>query len=469
MFMGAIFSSTTEADIINENFYLELVNKREPEKLQIAITKSAYSYVLRKLYKLYKCVLSEAFKDAIENRNIAYYLSNMAWAEGISNYQVITEWIKLLFENKLEDDPTIIELIRLSKLISMLQEDGHMTTEFSILNTYEVFETNINRYFEPIAVGDVFEEKDGKLYILMGQDCDMMFNSNRPEKNGVAELVEAEIGKQVDIMKEIKLNRDNVCINNFRKSDSENASRLMIKYKNRVFIDNQVLRLCQFNKSGQCSININKDLEDDDGIMPDYYKELHCGLMSFFNSLIRIDGVYHEDLFALLANNHSPRLVRITDYEYNQSEGLIQYHLTRVGKLRQPYAMYLYKVYLDHRGRHAFNTINMSRVHDVDIKVEDTDRSLNASVFLSNSRKVNRNDIRKLAWIFSKKDIENEVNSLLKERGKDTGTIICDDDDIIIDNNQSPYDKECILSGNRKVKLIKEKHSKLKIIIVDDN
>ena len=466
--IGAIFSSTTDIAIIDEKVYLEIVNKEDPSKLNVAIVKSAYSYVLRKLHRIYKKTLDDAFKDAVQNRNIAYYLSSMARIEGISNYQVITEWIRLLFNSKLSDEPSIKEIIRLSKLLSMLEDDGEITEEFSKLNSYEVFDLNVNKFYEPIAAGDVFEDNDGKLYILVGQDCEMMFNANRPEKNGVAELVEAEVGKQSDPINDIKQNRENICINNFRKADSEGVSKLVIKYTSRKFIENQILRLCQFNDTGECGIYIDKDLEDVSRIMPEYYFDLHKGLNGYFSALVEINNKCHEELHAVFENKHSPRLknLNITDFIYDDSTNKLSYPLTRIGRLREPYTMFLYKLYLEHRGRLAFNTINMSRIQPYMVKVEDTSESIDVDLYLSTSRDDNKNDIRKLTWILSKKDVELNINRIFeKQDEREEWTICSADESIILDNNSNPYDKEICVSGNRKMKLTKRKKS-LKIEMI---
>ena len=65
---------------------------------------------------MYQQVLGEAFDEAVRSKNIAYYLSSMADFEGVTNYQVITNWIKLLFEYKLDDIQELTAVAGMTRL-----------------------------------------------------------------------------------------------------------------------------------------------------------------------------------------------------------------------------------------------------------------------------------------------------------------------------------------------------------------
>ena len=132
--IGAIFSSTIEEEKIDNNIYFELVRKESPGELQAAIVRSAYSYILKKLEYIYGETLKNAFEDAVTNKNIAFYLANMAATEGITNYEVITEWIKLIFEWKLSQNPELYKMIRFTKMINLL--DDQETNDQSVFKKY---------------------------------------------------------------------------------------------------------------------------------------------------------------------------------------------------------------------------------------------------------------------------------------------------------------------------------------------
>ncbi len=463
--IGAIFSSTIDDGNIDNNVYFELVKKEEPSKLQSAIVCSGYSYILKKLEYTYVETLKEAFENAVKNRNIAFYLSNMASTEGITNYQVITEWIKLIFDWKLSENQELYKMLRFTKLINLLDE-GEMETHTDLkkIDIFEAFDLNVNRYSEPIASGDIFivNEKgiDEKIYILLGQDCDMMYSPERPVKNGISELVEAEAVCQIDIGKEVEQNRQNIRISNFPK-DNNQTRTLEIKYTSRKYIDNQILNLCQFNEAGECKINLEQKLNDEKMIMPDYYMDLYTDLQNYFSAIEKLKNASGESLEIMLNSNQSPRIIKLHEYNIIENNTL-KYPIRRLGRLRSPYTLFLYKMYLEYRGRHPFNTINMSRLQEGIVEVEgDENKKINITYMLSPDRTINRKDSRKLVWIIKTENI----NVLLKDIDNENGELNDKTENIYLDKIVSPYDKQFQLSTGKTLIITKRKKGKMSLEI----
>lgn len=453
--IGAIFSSTTDKGDIDNDVYFELVEKEKPEKLQAAIARSAYSYILKKLEYTYIETMKQAFENAAKNKDMAYYLANMAATEGITNYQVITEWIKLIFDWKLSKNPELYKMIRFTKLINMLEEeDIERSLELKNIDIFEAYDLNVNCFYEPLASGDIFIVNEGdrkeKIYILLGQDCDMMFSPERPVKNGISEMVEAEAVCQREIGKEVEQNRQSIRIANFPRGKDETRT-LEVKYTSRKFIDNQILNLCQFNEFGECEIDLGQKLDDEKMIMPDYYAELYVELQRYFNAIKEVKSVSAEAVETILNSNQSPRIIKL--HEYGIEGEKIKYPIKRIGRLRSQYTLFLYKMFLEYRGRHPFNTICMSRLQEGSVEIENySNVKINVTYLLSPERKINKTDSRKLVWIIKSKDINVLLKDLLNEDGEIKNT-----DEIYLDNMQRTYDKKCDLSNGKTLVLIKRK------------
>ena len=69
----------------------------------------------------------------------------MADYEGITNYQVITNWIKLLFEYKLSDVRELATVAGMTRLIGLLEDEKlEFSKEMLNLNTFETFDFSVN-------------------------------------------------------------------------------------------------------------------------------------------------------------------------------------------------------------------------------------------------------------------------------------------------------------------------------------
>lgn len=175
----------------------------------------------------------------------------------------------------------------------------------------------------------------------------MMFSTERPVKNGISEMVEAEAVCQREIGKEVEQNKQNIRIANFPKSIDE-IRTLEVKYTSRKFIDNQILNLCQFNELGECKIDLAQELNDEKMIMPDYYKELHVELQEYFNAIKTLHNGSEKLLDTILDSNQSPRIIKL--YEYTIENEKMRYPIRRIGRLKSSYTLFLYKMFLEYRG-----------------------------------------------------------------------------------------------------------------------
>lgn len=413
--IAAILSSKKKQEKISSKIFAEYVSKETPDDLQMALAKSAYSLMLVKLKRVYRNLLEESFDDAIVNKDIAYYFAKMASYEGITNYKIVTDWINLIFRYKINLNNEIFDIIRLTQLMDILNdEELEYSSEMQKLNTFEAFDLSINKYYQPPAAGDIFRDLKGNYYVLVGQDCDLMTSQLRSGNNAVIEMVKASVVSQKNIEKYEK-NLEYMYVNNFRENDSEQPQALEIKYSSRVYLDNAIIRLCCFNDEGKCQIHLNKelDIQIQDLIAP-YLKDTYIKLQEFFSNIDNLKRAVGEKISMVLESEFSPRLTSLIQYQ--SQDDCIIFPYRRVARLNRNYVLYLYKLFLEYRGRHPFDCINLTRHASLKVPVLDSNKELPIEVILSGNREENRKHYcKKLDWYINSNDIEQIVREICSE------------------------------------------------------
>ena len=449
--VAAILSSKGREEKISDKIFAEYVSKGGPDNLQIALAKSAYSLLLFKLKSIYQKILEKSFNEAIVNKDIAYYFAKMASTEGVTNYKVVTDWINLLFQYKLNVNEEIYDIIRLTQLMDILNdEDVQYSEEMQKLNTFEAFDLNVNQYYQPPASGDIFKDNKGNYYVLVGQDCDLMISQTRKGKNAVSELVKAYVDEQKEIEKYNK-NLEYICVNNFREKDLEQPKGLKIKYSSREYLDNVIILLCCFNKDGKCAIKLGEKLDPlVQDMIPSYFCDIYEKLQQFFENIDELKQTIGDKINAILVSEFSPRLTSVLEYE-NVSDNYIVYPYKRVGRLNRNYMLYLYKLFLEYRGRHSFDGINLTRHASVTVPVVgNINAGIQIEVILSTNREENRKHwYKKLDWYVYPRDLEQVIKEVFEQ------DIHIKSSDLLI-LTESKNEIECI--ENKKIFLTKTKN-----------
>jgi hypothetical protein len=415
--IGAVVTSHETTEKIDEHIFLEYVNKSLAQNmLQSALLRSAYNYAIYKLKDEMVNGLNTAFSRATVDRNIAFYLSQMAVFEGVANYQIINEWINTMCDFELSKSKALSNIVKVTNLINQIDEEDYVIAEdLNMLNTFEAFDYNVNVFHQPPAAGDVFIDEEDKVYILVGQDCDIIMSETRKRRNALSELIPAEIVLQTEMYK-VKNNLNHMMLNNFKKDADASLSCLKIDYTKRVFLENEILDLCTYNKEGFCRIDIKEELNGDAiKIMMPYLVNHYQRLQKYYTSVKTLKIQAGEALDEFLDVTHALRLFPVHKYE-EISENQFSYPLRRVCRLTKTYVLYLYKLYLEHRGRQPYNSINLARSQTLDIPISDSkiDGEVSVQVILSGDRKINSRPA-KLPWEVSK----TELLKLLTRLGAD--------------------------------------------------
>lgn len=449
--IGAVFTSNESIEKISDNIFFEYVDKKTPDELRTALIRSAYSLMIYRLKEESKKRLDRSFSTALNNRNIAFYLAKMAAYEGIGNYQVVNDWIKLMYGYEMSQSDQIPYLIKLTRLIDQLEDENVTLSEDLIkLNSYETFDFNVNKFYQPPAAGDIFEDSEGRLYILIGQDCDIMMSGDRNRNNAITELVTAEKVSQNE-MKKLSNNLESMMVGNYRRNDGETPGCLKISYSSRKYIDNEIINLCSYNNNGECRIDLESPLSQDvvDIIIP-YLIDYYSKLQNYFKAILTIMEKVPEDFGYITGKDFASRVVPVQNYEVR--DGKVIFGFKRICRLNRPYVLYLHKLFLEYRGRHPFDSINLSRHQTMEMKVSNLSGEMiipvmPVHVILSPDRDLNRKSAQKLTWVIEKQ----EMKLLLEKLNYADANV--NSEEFYLNENPSYID----IGDGKQLKLIKQK------------
>ena len=445
--IGSIFSSKELFEEISDKLYFEYTTKENPNRLQACLAKSAYNYFISVLQEKTIAGLNKAFEAAIKNKGIASFLSRKAQKEGMSEYEIINDWIKLLSITAPEDSNTIKRLIGLSRVINSLDEEDLPDDSLQLLNTLEAFDYSVNDYYLPIAAGDVFTNDHGEWFVLIGQDCDMARRPNTPPRNALAELLSANIRRQADCKKWAN-DLETASIYSFRKTKEAESEIFQVIYKQRKFIANEIINLCAFNSDGQCRIPlIDSPSKEHIQLMPDYMITYYNDLQRYFTSVKVLKEQSNEAFETVISKEYAPRLLSVGDYTIN--ENAVLFDLRRVCRLNHSYVYYLYKLFLEYRGRQPFQTINLIRQEEITLPIFLNKTQSNAFMSIRCIPVPDKPNRKNYCWIIA----FDELNQALDELG--VGAHVCENrnEDLIIDSENF----ELSLSNQKKLMLKKAK------------
>lgn len=454
--IGSIFSSRTPPDKISEAVYFEYTAKANGN-LESAIAKSAYHFFITELKNDTIDGINQAFNDALKNKSIAFYLSKKAYLEGSSEYQIINDWINLLSTSSRKNTETVKRLTCLSRVINSLEDSGDLpNTELQKLNTLEAFDYSINDFYLPIASGDIFTTNDDKWFVLIGQDCDMARRPKKGPRIAVAEFLKITLRNQSEFGKWYN-DSSQVLIYNFRKSLSEISEMIQVDYKQRCFVPNEVVNLCSFNEDGQCRISLSQELNiEQTKLMPDYMINYYKQLQSYFSTVKSLQDKAKKDFQSIINYSCDNFLVLPTDYQ--EGNNLISFNLKRVCRLSHNYVFYLYKLYLEYRGRQPFQTINLMQQQELSLPVTINDNNAhNITLPLICILNPQKNSLKDCWWKVTKTSL-NCINQFLGEEDIDYSS-----EEIIIDEPS----KTIPLVNAKKQLIFEKKKDKVNLRFVE--
>lgn len=337
-------------------------------------------------------------------------------------------------------------MIRLSRVINSLEDTEELPdADLQKLNTLEAFDYTINDYFLPVAAGDVFTNSKDEWFVLIGQDCDMARSITRTPKNALAELLPAKVRHQTQFDKWANDLRS-ASIYSFRKTLGSECEVLQVEYQNRQYIANEVLNLCSFNSDGQCRISLSEPLGlHQEQLMPTYMTTYYSKLQHFFNAVKALRMRAEDEFETVIAEEYSPRLLSFKDFD--KTSETVSFDLRRVCRLTHDYVFYLYKLYLEYRGRKPFQTINLIRQEDTALPVLLNKKESGQYLSFRSVPNPNNNNRKNWCWIID----ASELNRVLGLLG--LPILSKPDQDVILKDDST----ELNLEMGKKAKIVKAK------------
>lgn len=451
--IGTIFTSKDSFERVDERLCFVCTPKSKANQLALNIVRSAYHYFLARLQDEISENINEAFKNAKENKHIANFLSQRAIKEGISNYEVIQNWIKLMYEVHSAQSDATKRLIGLARIIDDLEDNEDLPSSEDILlnnlNTWEIFDYRVNAYHLPPMPGDIFATDDGRVFILIGQDCDMAMSETRKRRVAAAELLPVELFP-MNTTKKIANDLANVWIANYKHSD-ERTYCMKVDYKHRMFIDGRILDMSAFNADGDCSLDVQNEIDESiKALIQPYLVEHHGQIVLYFDAVQKLKDTSSDVLSSVMYNDQC----LYTSCDYEKIDNRIRFPLKRICRLKQTYVFFLYKLYLEYRGRQPFETINYaaSLIQRIEVECGDKKSSLDVTVRLGSLSFDAK--IHKLTWLVDKQ----KLGAALKELGI-TEKIDGEEDQFVFDKGVS----EILLVNGKKIKFEKKSNNRAKV------
>lgn len=413
-----------------DEIHIGFVKKDDPDlenKIKRHLILSQYKIVLALLLQKRNKAIERAFKYAKDNIDVAIYLSAMAKEEGITNHEALNQWIDLR-ENYFAYQDGKEEIKRTIILSSLLERIGDRdflkgreaqdTTEFQ---RFEQYDYCVNDFLSPPMSGDIFYIKE-KYYMLIGQECDLSLREGC-RKNPIAELVPVSLVKSIDMGKfKENYNFEKLLLGKFKTVDGQ-ICNISIDCTRREVIDNEILDMCSYNEDGKAKLILDSELDDKAKYMlpihwQEYYGSIKRRISNLHSKYQSIESKKDElgfnvcELIEDLGASHNNRLLSIIDFQ--SIDNTINYAVKRVCRVRN-HTLLINKLFLEYRGRQAFNTINMDvgRTSQYTFVIENQEyRKVGntALIILTTSRKDNEGSkLKNRTWIISKEEFINNI------------------------------------------------------------
>lgn len=454
-----------------EEMYVGFVNKSAKnidEQIKKHLIMSQYKIMLSLLNKKRVYALQKSFSYAADNMEVAVFLSAMAKEEGITNHEILNQWIDLRekYYTYQDSKEEIRRIILLSSLFERIG-DGESVKEVEAsdiaeFQRFEQYDYNINEFMSPPLSGDVFYIK-GKYYLLVGQECDLSIR-NGQRKNPIAEMIPINLIKNMDMGNDKEdYNFEKLLLGKFKTIDGQTCN-ISIDCTKREIIDNEILDLCSFNERGESQLCVGQEMDVNvKYLLPMQWQHYYNNLQDRFSSLKNKYTAIKQNEQALgfdvmqlvydMGASHNNRLVSIVEFVVDKNT--IKYDVKRVCRIRN-HVLLINKLYLEYRGRQAFNTINMDvgRTALYTLEMENSGNRAEgkrATVILTTSRKENRNTKRR-DWLIDKMDLLQFIKDVKPDKSSKYENLLSNLDEKLLLEDISGFIEKNAIKYTKQIK-----------------
>ena len=431
---ATIFSTATK-DFMGEScetpeLYIGYASKSEKlDGVHRNIVKAAINALIQQYKIKYKAVVNKNCDILAQNPDLVEYLYGMARAEGEPGYELLQQWISFMASYDMEQSDEMLQLVRLSGSLDAYEAkiNWNLNVPKDLANAAysENFSPTVNKFCTATAPGDIFEY-NGKLYVLVGQYCDYMMGEKRSRNAPLCEFVSAELVAQGDIEK-LSDDEKYVYINNY-VDGLGNTYVLKVNYGSRVVVCNEIINLCSFNQEGHCQIDCEGGLSEDlSALLQPYMLQYYEKLSAYFKQVKEVNTTYPD--FYKTASDLKTTKPLIDISHYQERDAVLDYGIKRISRLKKTASLYLYKMFLEYRGRMPYTTINLTGYSIVTamIKSEEKEHLTTVHIKLTSKRNTNQKDRTRLTWYVKREELQEAINAIVD------GSLILESDDEYIE------------------------------------
>lgn len=362
--------TSTAAPIVPINYddyFVQEISKNSSDTIGDLVSSLAYSAYAEVFNSMRVKTIASAEKTmeiVLKNQKNIKYIIDKSQEEGILPYDSLRYWNELSVQNFF-DNQEIKDFKFIASLASFFTKDylndhpnfADISEELKKLNSFELFDYNVNKKHFALAPGDIWKSEDGSYYILVGQVCDLQLRRDSNERNAkIGELFKIQFGtspkNKFDIV--VTNGRKSIYVDNFYDHATSNFTTLKIDIStpNIFFADLKVLDLAMYNDDGSCSLDVNSELEENlRQVLPVNRDKYYDELREMISLLVDAD---REQL--RIAIDANP--LNFSKLNFNVENTLVSFGLKRICRLKGRYFDSLYNNYLNHKGRVDLNLID---------------------------------------------------------------------------------------------------------------
>jgi hypothetical protein len=310
-----------------------------------------YWRVFKYIQDCYKNSVSDMVTIANKNPINIKFLIEDAKDNGIHFFQALMVWIKQTLDFKL-DEYILSNYKEIHHMKEYIKEDclqsidqaKDLSEDFLEIRSSEIYDTKVNEKLHSVMPGDIFEI-DEKLYLLIGQNCDIILRPDNTRKARLAEIIELELDLDCTNLKKYRKDHDNhqtrSIINYFPYK--KQYTNIVIHYNtNKLkYCDFRILDLCTFIEDGSLNESIVFS-PDNELYFPDYridyYKEIQKEL---------------EKLLAQSIKCFSDPV----DFPIYKVIGADKINVKRLVHMKEPYISIINREMMHHRLRIGINDV----------------------------------------------------------------------------------------------------------------
>lgn len=351
-----------------EDYFIQEVQKSTTEEtiinIENVLAQSAYAAVFNLLRVKTIDSAETTLNLVLKNQKNIKYIIDKSHEEGIPAYDAIKYWNDLSIRNQF-DAREVKDFGFIARLATFFNKDyladhpglSQVSKELKELNTYELFDYNINKKHLSIAPGDIWKDDNGDYYILVGQLCDLLLRKESNDRNArIGELLKIEFGTSQKTKFDIVVSngKKSIYIDNFydKLVKDYKTIKVDISTPNIFFADLKVLDLAMYNEKGLCDIDISAELDES-------IKQVLSANRDIYYETLKED---YENIGVLnvrqLAATLSLDPVDFSKLKFQRDGNVVSHGLQRICRLKGRYFDSLYNNYLNNKGRIDLNLID---------------------------------------------------------------------------------------------------------------